>query len=386
LHARAYAEDFGPFDGRIWLNCSHQGPLPKVAAAAVATAVRWKVAPFPLADSNLFERVPSELRRSLARLINASPDEIILGNSASYGLSVLARGIRWKAGDEVLLVENDFPASLYPWLPLREQGVAIRFLRPAGRVLQPGELEAALRPETRLFCATWVHSFVGEAVDASAFGTLCRRNDTLFVLNASQGLGARPLDVRAMPADAVTSCGFKYLCGPYGTGFCWISPSVRNRMRPVQGYWLANMTADDLKAEVLQVRLREDLGARAFDVFGTANFFNFVGWTASVDYLLAQGIDRVAAYDQELVGRLINGLVAADCDVESPHTGDGRTTIVVFPPPRGADAGVFGRALQAAGIYAAVRQSRIRLSPHLFNTATEIDRALEAVEHVVASL
>jgi selenocysteine lyase/cysteine desulfurase len=381
-----YAEDFGPFDGSIWLDCSHQGPLPRVAAAAVASAVQWKVAPFPLADPSLFERVPSALRSALARLMNASADEIVLANSASYGLSILARGIRWQAGDEVLLVENDFPASLYPWLPLREHGVAIRFVRPAGRVVQAAELEAALRPETRLFCATWVNSFVGEAVDASALGTLCRRNDTLFVLNASQGLGARPLDVRSTPVDAVTSCGFKYLCGPYGTGFCWISPSVRDRMRLVQGYWLANMTADDLKTEAVPVRLREDLGARAFDVFGTANFFNSVGWTASVDYLLAQGIERVAAYDQELVSRLIDGLVSIGCDVESPHTGEARTTIVVFPPPRSGDAGAFGRALQAVGIYAAVRRNRIRLSPHLFNTATEIDRALEAVEHIAASL
>ena len=284
------ADDFGPFANRTWLNCSHQGPLPRVAVRAIAEAIAMKVSPHRLADSRVFSDVPVQLRRVLARLISVDSDDIILGNSTSYGLNLLANGIRWCDGDEVLLVRGDFPATIFPWLPLQECGVSIRFMEPSGPGIDPAQLDACLTPRTRLFCATWVHSFTGYAIDEVGLADVLKDRNTLFVLNASQGLGYRPLDPIKAGVDAVTSCGFKWLCGPYGTGFCWIRPKVRASMRQTQGYWLANLTADDLRGE-FAYEIRPDLGARAYDVFCTANFLNFLPWTRSVAYLLDKGID-----------------------------------------------------------------------------------------------
>ena len=145
------AADFGPFDGRTWINCSHQGPLPRVAGRAAEKAIALKTAPHRLANSELFNEVPLRLRKTLGRLIDVDPDDIILGNSTSYGLNLLANGIRWREGDEVLLVRGDFPATIFPWLPLRERGVRVRFIEPAGPRLEAEELEAQLTSDTRLF-------------------------------------------------------------------------------------------------------------------------------------------------------------------------------------------------------------------------------------------
>lgn len=369
-------DDFGPFEGRVWLNCSHQGALPRVAAAAARRAVDMKVAPHHLADSTPFNEVPRRLREALGELIGVPADDVILANSTSYGMSVVAAGLDWRHGDEVLLVRGDFPATIYPWLPLAERGVTIRFIEPAGPHLAPDELAGQVTPRTRLFCTNWVHSFTGCALDAPGLARVCRRHNVPFVLNASQGLGQRPLDARASGADAVTCCGFKWLLGPYGTGFCWIRPELRETLRSTNGYWLANLTADDLKGDY-PVRLRDDLGARRFDIFCPANLFNFMPWTESVRYLLAKGLDRVAAHDEALVTHLLERLDRDRYSVLSPESGPARTAIVILKCADGpGTADVFAH-LRAGCIDVSLRRGAIRVSPHVYNSIDDIDALLD---------
>ncbi len=135
-----FSNDFGPFSA-IWINTSHQGALPKSAVAALNEAVQWKISPHHLASSSIFSCVPSRLKDVLGSLINAPPEDIILGNSASYGLHLLANGIKWSSGDEILLVEGDFPCDILPWLNLKKQGVKIRAVKPKGMGLQPEEVQ-----------------------------------------------------------------------------------------------------------------------------------------------------------------------------------------------------------------------------------------------------
>lgn len=190
----ARSADFGPFD-RIWFNCAHQGPFPKVAVEAAQEAVRRKISPNLIRDDD-FTLVPRELRASLARLIGAAPDDVILGNSASYGLHLLRNGIPWKAGNEVLVAQGDFPATVYPWLGLKEQGISVRFLRPQGISLTADEIAGAIAPATRLLAISWVNSFNGSIVDLHEIGQLCRERGVVFVVNGSQGIGALPLNVQ----------------------------------------------------------------------------------------------------------------------------------------------------------------------------------------------
>src|SRR5262245_53395892 len=213
-----FREDFGPFDGRVWLNCAHQGPLPRVSADEAHEAITWKIAPHRL-TTDRFGAVPQRLKNAIGKLIDAPPDEIILGNSASYGLHLLANGIPWRVGDEVLLMKGDFPSDILPWLGLQKKGVRVRLIEPRRHVLQADELAAQISPSTRLLCTTWVHSFSGHAVDEQALGRVCRERNILFVMNCSQALGARPFRVADAPVDAIVSVGHKWLCGPYAAGF-----------------------------------------------------------------------------------------------------------------------------------------------------------------------
>ncbi len=377
-----YSEDFGPFDSRIWLNCAHQGPLPRVAVNAVQEALTLKVAPHRIADESFFT-VPQRLKRALGKFIGAPAEDIILGNSTSYGIHLLANGIPWQTGDEVLLVEGDFPASILPWLGLRKRGVAVRLIRPQGDVLRADELSAHFTSSTKLFCVSWVNSFTGHAIDVQALGEVCRANNVLFVLNGSQAIGARTLNISTTSIDAVTTCGFKWLCGPYGTGFCWIRPTLRESLEYNQIYWLAMQAGRELnQMREEELTLRSDLAASAYDVFCTANFLNFMPWTASVEYLLAQGIREIETYDNNLVSRFINGLDSEKYKLISPTQGPIRSTLVVMThkePTRNTEV---YNALGQKGIDIAIREGNLRLCPHLYNSLEEIDYTVSILNSV----
>lgn len=370
--------DFGPFDGRVWLNCAHQAPLPKLAAEAARAAVDWKVQPWELTTAR-FNGVPARLRAALARLIGAEEDEIILANSASYGLHLLANGIDWREGDEVLCMRGDFPSDILPWLGLERLGVRVRQLEPKGAVLSPDEIADAINPRTRLFCVTWVHSFSGHGIDLDAVGAVCRRRGVLFVANASQALGARPLDVATAPVDAVVCAGWKWLCGPYATGFCWIRRDLLASLVYNQTYWLSMLTSDDLGQEALDLTLAADVGARRYDVFGTANFFNFAPFAASIEYLLAIGLAAVREHDEALVDRFIAGLPRDAFDLLSPEAGPARSTLVFISAKDRARNRAIHERLAAAGIHVAFRAGSLRVAPHIYNTPCDIDRALAAL-------
>lgn len=374
--------DFGPFNGHTWLNCAHQGPLPRIAAEEAREAIGWKVAPYELTTER-FTSVPTRLKSALARLVGASADEIILGNSASYGLHLLANGVPWRQGDEVLVVAGDFPSDILPWLRLEKHGVRVRLLHSQRPLPAPDELRKAISPRTRLFCTTWVHSFSGFAADLDGLGSVCHQRGVTFVVNASQALGARPLDVREVPLDALISVGFKWLCGPYGTGFCWIKPDLLASLQYNQTYWLAEMTADDLGKADGEVHLPEGLPtARTYDVFGTANFFNFKPWAASVEYLLTQGIDRIAIYDQKLVDQFIAGIDPKKYDLISPPAGEARSTLVFISHHDSDRNYEIQMKLKSSGIEVAYRNGKLRFSPHLYNTSADITKALAVLDAV----
>jgi cysteine desulfurase/selenocysteine lyase len=367
-----FSEDFGPFDGRVWLNTAHQGPMPKVAIEAGRAMLDQKTRPHLIRDRDFFE-VPRRLRVAIGKLIAATADDIILGNSTTYGIDLLANGMQWQRGDEVLLVDEDFPADVFPWLLLRSQGVTVRFIKAQAGAIEPQQLAREISPRTRLFCTSWVNSFTGCAIDAAEIGQTCRKNNVIFVLNASQGLGARVLDLRTLSVDAVTCCGFKWLCGPYATGFCWLTPALRESLTSRHAYWLAMQAGKPLN-RMRDYSLRTDLGARAWDVFCTANFFNFVPWTAAIEYLLQAGPENVARYDERLITQLLQNLDEDRFQLISPRAGPQRSTLNVVRPRKPEEAEAWQQRLSVAGFDVAVREGNLRISPHLHNGPEDIAR------------
>lgn len=375
--------EFGPFDGRVWMNTAHQGPLPRAARRALEKAADQKQAPHRIPDRSFLE-LPQRLRSALARLIAGDPSEIVLGNSASWGLHVIAQAFPWRPGDEVAVVATDYPATIYPWLILAQRGVGIRRLRARGRFPQPDEIIRGLGPRTRLLCVTWVDSYTGYRLDIREVAARCHERNVGLVVNATQAVGAFPVNVRELGIDGLSASGFKWLCGPYATGFAWLSPTLLEILEPIQSYWLAQPddTTIDLGSHT-EPRLRSDLHARGFDVFGTANFFNFAPWLASLELLLRYGPSALAEHDSGLVGKLMDGLRDRGFQIVTPFEPASRAAIVSFEgKPGRAEQTV--EQLARAGIDVAARGGHVRVSPHIHNSVADIERLLAELEGAAA--
>src|SRR5436190_23695847 len=170
-----YSRAFGDFNGRVWLNTAHQGALPLLAIEAAERALAAKASPNLIADEDFVE-VPHRLRRLLGRVIGARAEEIILGNSASWGLQVLANGLPWREGDEILVLADEFPATIFPWLLTERHGVTVRQLELSEPVLQPERLQQELSPRTRVVAVNWVRSLTGHVVDVAGLHDVCERS------------------------------------------------------------------------------------------------------------------------------------------------------------------------------------------------------------------
>lgn len=362
-----------PKSDLIWFDTAAQSPLPFVAVEAAMRALNWEARPdtMPL-DADVV--VPRRLKEAISALIGAQRDEIVLGNSATYGLNLLAQSLKLKEGDEVVLVHGDFPSTILPWLPLVQSGVSVRLISPSDQHLSVDDVRGALSPRTKVFAASWVNSFTGAVMDMNAIGEVCRKSSVTFILNASQAVGALPIDVSQAPVDAVVSCGQKWLCGPNGTGFCWVSGALRDRLQLVQIYYKTAQAANGATS-MRDYRVADGRGGAGMDVFGYGHFMSFGALAAAVELLTSIGPNIIANYNRDLVERILDGLDRKRFGLIGPKQTGSRSALVLLKVLDGSTEHVCA-ALAGAKVKFSLREGNIRLSPHFFNTASEVDAVL----------
>jgi cysteine desulfurase/selenocysteine lyase len=318
-------------------------------------------------------------RESAARLINASPDEIALLGPTSLGLSLVANGIAWAPGDEVVCYLDDYPANVYPWMNLRDQGVQIRFIEPA----QVGELtvevlQRVLTPKTKLVALASCSFLSGFRIDIAAIGKLLRERGILFCLDAIQTLGAFPTTVEYV--DFLSADAHKWLLGPLAIGVVYVRKELFEVCRPtLLGAW--NLKAPNFVAQN-QIEFVE--GAQRYEP-GVLNLPGVAGMKASIDFLLEIGIDKIAQRILSIRSRLVSGLT----ELGFTLLGENNTPmhqsgiITVAHPTR--DIPSEHKRLLENGIVCSPRQDRqgnqyLRFSPHFYNSEHEIDRVLEVLK------
>jgi cysteine desulfurase / selenocysteine lyase len=318
-------------------------------------------------------------RESAARLINASPDEIALLGPTSLGLSLVANGIAWAPGDEVVCYLDDYPANVYPWMNLRDQGVQIRFIEPA----QVGELtvevlQRVLTPKTKLVALASCSFLSGFRIDIAAIGKLLRERGILFCLDAIQTLGAFPTTVEYV--DFLSADAHKWLLGPLAIGVVYVRKELFEVCRPtLLGAW--NLKAPNFVAQN-QIEFVE--GAQRYEP-GVLNLPGVAGMKASIDFLLEIGIDKIAQRILSIRSRLVSGLTELGFTLLGENnTPMHQSGIITVAHPTRDIASEHKRLLEN-GIVCSPRQDRqgnqyLRFSPHFYNSEHEIDRVLEVLK------
>ena len=224
----------------------------------------------------------------------------------------------------------------------------------------------------RAVVLSWVSFATGYRIDVARIGRACRERDIWFILDAIQGVGAAPLDVRAVDVDVVACGAQKWLLSPWGTGFVWLRPDLVQTLRPVDVSWMATRNSDDFtRLTDYDFTYRDD--ARRFEMI-TLPYQDFIGLNASLDLFLEVGLDEVYAQIERLTTRIVQWASGASgVRLVTPPDREQRAGIVAIAPP---DPVAASARLMSAGVTHSLREAAIRLSPHFYNTDEEIDRAL----------
>jgi len=309
-------------------------------------------------------------RRSLARLLNADPGEIAFTKNTSEGVCTFANGLEWKPGDEIVSIEGEFPSNFYAWKALEKRGVILRLVCPERGCVSQEAIVAALTSRTRVVAVSFVHYLSGFRLDFERLGPACAAQGCLLFVDAIQGLGAFPLDVKAAQIAGLAADGHKWLLGPEGAGMLYVNRQVMDRVTPTEvGWWNVRRWADFASRELAW---RDD--ARRYEC-GTLNTVGFYGLGAAVNLLLEVGIPKIAERVLDLTDRLRAGLLAQGHSVFGPQTRQDGSGIVSFVPRRGTAEGLLER-YAAQRVQVAARGGMVRISPHFYNTDEEIDRVL----------
>jgi cysteine desulfurase / selenocysteine lyase len=373
----AMREQFQLADGLTYLNHAAVSPLPRPCRIRVEAYLE-ELATFGAARyPELPLGVLSRARELGARMLGTRPRQVFVVRSTTQGLAVAATGIPFRGGDNVVLVEREFPANIRPWLPLRRRGVEIRFVpQRDGRVLLD-DLAAAVDRRTAALSISFVQFHSGFRVDVAAVADICRRHDALFVLDAIQGLGVLSLDVEAMGVDFLSADSHKWMLGPEGVGLGYASDRALDRIeQSVEGWFSVQRPFDFFD---LEQPLRD--GAARFEE-GAYNFGGISGMVGSLDLLLSIGADALEKRLLELTDHLAEGLATRGWTVLSPRDSDAEKSGILLATKDDTDLDAVERALADRAIFVSVRAGALRVSPHGYNTIADIERLLEALDEV----
>lgn len=355
-----------------YLDHAYAGSLPVRTLVALGDAVNRRAAPFRI-DAQLQLATLAHSRALAARLINASPSEIACMVNTSYGINLAARALRLGPGDVVLSYDGEFPANVYPWMALERTGV--RFEMIPTRDGLPDEaalLDALDRPGVRAVTVSWVAFATGSRIDLATLGRACRERGIRLVVDAIQGLGAAVLDVQACPVDIVACGGHKWLLSPPGSGFVYVRGELVRELEPEVVGWMSVRASDEL-TQLVDYEFAYHDDARRFEVL-TLPYHDFAGMNASLELLLELGPAAVADHIERLVSRVVDWASAErSVRLVTPADPARRAGIVAIVPN---DPGAASERLRQARISHSLREGAIRLSPHCYNTVSEIDRAL----------
>ena len=362
-----FRADFA-FDPNVVLfNTAGVAPMSTVAEAAIQRMSHhlrrgW----FDLGEAF---RIYEQARGSFARLTGARPEDVALMQTCAAAISQVALGLALRPGDEIVTTDQEYPSNAYPWYAAAQRASAlIRVVRSQSDYSLPTEsVLTAIGPQTRVVAVSWVQFQTGAVLDLRAISDACRRQGAWLVVDAIQGLGVMPFDLLQLGVDAVCGGTHKWLCGPLGQGFLALAPGRAAELAPLLHGAMTYGTPEDAVDPSRPPRP----DARRFEP-GSPPLLSAAGGAAAIERLLSLGIENIHRAALANADRLITGLLTRGARLLVPVGNTLRSPIVTCIPRGNLDA--IAAKLTARHVAFARRGGGIRLSPHAFHHAGDVER------------
>jgi selenocysteine lyase/cysteine desulfurase len=366
-------------DDLVYFNCASQAPQLRAVRAAGEQALARRAAPWTISADDWFVEV-EELRALFARLISGDADGVALIPATSYGLAVAAHNVGASEGDRVLLIADDYPSNVYTWRAwARRTGAEILTVeRGKGQTWTDAILEA-LDERVRVVSVPNVRWTDGALIDLPRVRERARDAGALFAIDATQSLGAMPLDVSALRPDYLVATGYKWLLGPFSVAYMFVGEEHRSGW-PLEENWINRAGAEDF-ARLTDFSDEYRPGARRFDVGQRTNFTLTPMAIAALGQLLEWGVENIAASLAVTTSRIERearqrGLDALSADQRGPHM-----LGISVPADRRA---AIGERLAEANVFVGMRGSAMRVSPHLHATEGDVESLFAALDRAMA--
>lgn len=361
----------------IFLDNAGAVPLPRFVTEAMRDFIEAYYLEGITVHWPLLQEAVEECRTLFARLIGAKTEEVALVSSTSEGLNIVANMLDFGPGDNVVLTDLEFPSNLFPWLNLQRKGVEVRVARVFGAQSPVDELARRVDGNTRLITVSHVSFVNGLKLDLSAVADLAQAHGAYLAVDAVQSAGAVPLDVHAAGVDFLACSGFKWLMSPSGTGAFFCREELIQRYPPAYVSWFG---VEEPFRFVPGSEMRLTGDARRFMISGNINLIGFQGFRAALEVILSLGVEAIQAYHQGLRDFVLDRVAALGLPLLSPEDRSCLGPIVNFRVP---DPDDLVTKLRAERVYAVQRLGGLRLSPHIYNTVSELESAMEVVaKHV----
>ncbi len=361
-----------------YFNCAYMSPLLRCAVAAGLRGMQTKSQPWSITPSDFFSD-GERIRAAAAAVFQARGDDVALVPSASYGLAIAARNLALTAGQEILVLAEQFPSNIYVWRELAARsGASIHTVpRPTDNNWTDAVLER-IGPQTAIAALPHCHWTDGTLVDLEAIGPILRNHGATLVVDLTQSLGALPFDCREIRPDFAVAACYKWLLGPYSTGVLYVAPQHQDGA-PLEHNWMGRAGAQNF-TRLIDYQDKFQHGARRFDVGETANFALLPALASALEQILTWGVVNIQETLRLMTGDIAERAHGLGLQVSDPAYRSGHFLGLRFPA--GLPDGLATR-LAKQHVYVSVRGDSVRVTPHLYNTTDDIDRLFKHLGKVI---